>query len=164
MSIAASLMVSHPSLTGLSSGSGTSGSTGWHNSVRSRMYFKAANSDGEDALENGLRELIIRKTNYGPSGEAIRLYYDGGVFKPVSSPSSIESRRRAEGGTESMVLFYRLVSQTPENYTSKVFSTHPEGKDIWPKAGAMERLLNAVTIKIENVLSQKRLRNILVRT
>jgi len=74
-----------------------------------------------------------------------------------------------------MVLFYRLVSQgrifspsrnSPENYTSKVFSTHPEGRDIWPKAyeGAMERLLNAVTIKIENVGSQKRSRNILVRT
>ena len=40
------LMVSHPSLTGINSGSGTSGTTGWHNSVRSRLYFKAANDAG----------------------------------------------------------------------------------------------------------------------
>jgi hypothetical protein len=31
------VLLSHPSLTGINSGSGISGSTAWHNSVRSRM-------------------------------------------------------------------------------------------------------------------------------
>lgn len=35
------ILVSHPSLTGISSGSGQSGSTGWGNSVRSRLYLTA---------------------------------------------------------------------------------------------------------------------------
>src|SRR5260221_11911203 len=33
------LCLAHPSLSGMSSGTGTSGSTGWNNSVRSRLYF-----------------------------------------------------------------------------------------------------------------------------
>ena len=33
------MLLGHPSLTGLNSGSGTSGSTAWHNSVRSRLYM-----------------------------------------------------------------------------------------------------------------------------
>ena len=34
------LVLAHPSLTGLSSGSGTSGITAWSNSVRSRLYLE----------------------------------------------------------------------------------------------------------------------------
>jgi RecA-family ATPase len=171
------LMVSHPSLTGITSGSGTSGTTGWHNSVRSRLYFKTAKDAGDDdAPETGVRELIIKKNNYGPSGETIRLYYDGGVFKPVSSPSSIE-RAAAEQKVEQMfmTLFDRLVGQgrtlspsrnSPENYPPKVFAAHPDGQGIGIKAyeGAMVRLLNAGTIRIENVGSQNRPRQSLVRT
>lgn len=33
------VVLSHPSLTGLASGTGSAGSTGWGNSVRSRLYF-----------------------------------------------------------------------------------------------------------------------------
>ena len=115
-----------------------------------------------------MRELIIKKNNYGPSGETIRLYYEGGVFKPVSSPSSIE-RAAAEQKAEQMfmTLFDRLTGQgrtfspsrnSPENYPPKVFAAHPDGKGIGLKAyeGAMERLLNAGTIRIENVGSQNR--------
>jgi RecA-family ATPase len=32
------LLLAHPSLTGLNTGSGMSGSTGWNNAVRSRLY------------------------------------------------------------------------------------------------------------------------------
>jgi RecA-family ATPase len=39
------LLCSHPSLTGISTGSGLSGSTGWHNSVRARIFFKPATTD-----------------------------------------------------------------------------------------------------------------------
>ena len=36
----AMILLSHPSLVGISSGSGLSGSTAWNNSVRSRLYLK----------------------------------------------------------------------------------------------------------------------------
>jgi RecA-family ATPase len=39
------VLLSHPSLTGLNSGTGTSGSTAWSNSVRSRLYLQAAKDD-----------------------------------------------------------------------------------------------------------------------
>jgi RecA-family ATPase len=39
---AAVVVCSHPSLTGINSGSGLSGSTAWHNSVRARIYMKTA--------------------------------------------------------------------------------------------------------------------------
>ena len=67
--------------------------------------------------------MIIKKNNYGPNGETIRLYYEGGVFKPVSSPSSIE-KAAAEQKAEQvfMGLFDRLIGQ------GRAFSpsgTHP---------------------------------------
>ena len=63
------LLASHPSLSGITTDSGLSGSTGWHNSVRSRLYFKAAKAAEGDKANPDLRELEVRKNNYGPSGE-----------------------------------------------------------------------------------------------
>jgi RecA-family ATPase len=39
-------ILAHPSNAGMATGSGISGSTGWHNKVRSRLYMKAPH-DGE---------------------------------------------------------------------------------------------------------------------
>src|SRR5712664_3769784 len=39
------LLLSHPSLTGMSSGTGTSGSTAWNNSVRSRLYLEVTSPE-----------------------------------------------------------------------------------------------------------------------
>ena len=59
------LLLAHPSLTGMNTGTGTSGSTGWSNSVRSRMYFQTKKaSDGTEPDVN-LRTLQGMKTNYG---------------------------------------------------------------------------------------------------
>ncbi len=49
------VILAHPSLTGLGSGTGLSGSTAWNNSVRSRLYFSrernsaAGETDDPDA-------------------------------------------------------------------------------------------------------------------
>ena len=50
------LICAHPSLTGINSGTGLSGSTAWHNSVRARAYFTREKT--EDGADNGLRQLI----------------------------------------------------------------------------------------------------------
>jgi RecA-family ATPase len=43
------LASSHPSVAGIRSGSGLSGSTQWHNSVRARAFFKKPANDDDDA-------------------------------------------------------------------------------------------------------------------
>ncbi len=57
------LLLSHPSLTGLNSGTGTSGSTAWNNSVRSRLYLQATSPD--------TRTLKVVKANHGKVGDEI---------------------------------------------------------------------------------------------
>ena len=97
------LLASHPSLSGINTDSGLSGSTGWHNSVRSRLYFKAAKAADGEKPNPDLRELEVRKNNYGPSGEVIRMRWQNGVFVPVSAPSSLE-KMAAERDAEDVFL------------------------------------------------------------
>ena len=54
------LMLAHPSLTGLNSGTGTSGSTAWNNSVRSRLYLSRITDNGFEADPEGARGLQDR--------------------------------------------------------------------------------------------------------
>jgi RecA-family ATPase len=153
------LLASHPSLSGITTDSGLSGSTGWHNSVRSRLYFKAAKAD--DDKPNDLRELEVRKNNYGPSGEIVRMRWENGVFVPVSTPSSIE-RAAADRAAEDMFLqmFDRMTAQgqplshqssSPGNYAPRRFAKHRDANGIREPAfaDAMQRLLDAGTIRIE---------------
>jgi len=48
------LLLAHPSLTGMNSGTGTSGSTDWSNGVRSRLYFKPKDGDGNENIPRRL--------------------------------------------------------------------------------------------------------------
>ena len=72
------ILLAHPSLTGLASGSGTSGSTAWNNSVRARIYLDA------DDKDKNARVLKFMKSNYGAKGEPMRLIYRNGLFVPES--------------------------------------------------------------------------------
>jgi RecA-family ATPase len=71
------LLLMHPSKAGSAKdGDGSSGSTAWHNSVRSRLYMKR---DPED-LDR--REIKTMKANYGQAGGVSHLRYDKGMFIP----------------------------------------------------------------------------------
>ena len=64
----------HPSLTGLASGAGFSGSTAWHNTVRGRLYLtKPQTAEGEEEEQSDARVLKLMKSNYGRAGETIAL-------------------------------------------------------------------------------------------
>src|SRR5262249_28970258 len=84
------LLTSHPSLTGITSGTGLSGSTAWNASVRSRLYLKRATTDKNDEPDPNLRVLEVIKNNYGPAGETITLRWKDGLFLPVSAPGGLE--------------------------------------------------------------------------
>jgi RecA-family ATPase len=79
------LLLGHPSLTGISSGSGASGSTAWSNSVRSRLYLKRTDDEDEDA-----RVLETKKANYGRSGNVIGLNWFANRFVRKDMPTAGE--------------------------------------------------------------------------
>lgn len=74
------ILIEHPSLTGLTSRTGTSGSTGWNNSVRSRLYLGIISDNQGEEISQGLRVLRVTKANYGPTGQELRLRWSDGCF------------------------------------------------------------------------------------
>jgi hypothetical protein len=75
------IALGHPSLSGKTSGSGTSGSTAWSNAVRSRMYLRYPK--GVD--KGNIREIEGMKLNYGPKGALLKLRWEAGAFSLMAS-------------------------------------------------------------------------------
>jgi RecA-family ATPase len=160
------LLASHPSLQGISTDSGSSGSTGWSNSVRSRLYMKpatAGDADTDDKGDDGLRILEMKKTNYGRPIEAIRLRWQNGVYVPIGTPSTLDKLAADQKAEQAfLALLDRFTAQNQRvtheqaswsNYAPKRFAEHPDGKAIGERAlaMAMQRLLDARTICIETM-------------
>jgi RecA-family ATPase len=144
------VLLAHPSLTGINTGTGLSGSTGWHNSVRARMFFKAA-KDGDD---DTVRELEFMKNNYGPLADTVKLRYCNGVFVPVGSEAPLDKAHRERAAEEKFLdVFAKLVAQGRQAFSTKkkasdefapyLVANHPDGKQFsWHEyEQAMERLL-----------------------
>jgi RecA-family ATPase len=151
-------IASHPSLTGINTGTGLSGSTAWHNSVRSRMYFKAATTEAGEEPDPELRELQFLKNNYGPKAEKILLRWKSGAFVPANVMGSLD-KMAADQNTERVFLKLlgkfnnqnRDISPEPSKiYAPTLFATDPEASGIKVKAfeQAMSRLLDANKIHI----------------
>lgn len=152
------VLLSHPSLTGISSGSGLSGSTGWHNSVRARMYLTRPSDDNEDADED-LRELQFLKNNYGRRDRKLMLRWCNGLFLPAGSEATPQ-RQAADRKVDDMfmVLLAKLAGQgrhvsdkTSSTYAPAKFAEEPEAKGKISKrqfADAMVRLLSAGRVHV----------------
>jgi RecA-family ATPase len=143
------LLIAHPSLAGMASGSGTSGSTGWNNSVRSRLYLEPA-VDEDGKADPCLRKLTVMKNNYGPKGTSIAIKWERGRFVVVGGPGSFE---RMEADQKDDNLFLKLLKATRnqgrnvslwggQTHAPTVFATMPEaGGTKAPRfKAAMERL------------------------
>jgi RecA-family ATPase len=150
------ILASHPSLTGIASGSGLSGTTAWHNSVRARMYMKSAADDSDDDL----RLLQVKKNNYGKVSENIVLRWRDGVYVPEPREGTLE-QVAADAQVDNLFLdlLRRFASQkrnvSPSRsptYAPSVFADQKEAKQAKVKtkafAEAMERLLAAKKIEI----------------
>lgn len=168
------LVLAHPSLAGMASGSGSSGSTAWSNSVRSRLYLdRVKSSDGEEG-DPDTRALKTMKSNYGPVGGEIRLRWQAGAFKPVLSGDNsfvaIAADTKAERVFLSLVEAYadegRHVGATPAaNYAPTVFASDSRAEGV-KKSGfvnAMNKLFTAGKIRIEEFgRPSRRLKRIVV--
>ena len=155
------LLCSHPSLTGINTGTGLSGSTGWHNSVRARMVFRTATTDKGEEPDPELRELVFMKNNYGPIGARVLLRWKSGVFVPEPREGSLEkvaAERRAE---ELFLTLLNRFNGQGRNVSDKVgpsyapahFAEEPEAKAARigkpPLMAAMARLFGADKIHME---------------
>jgi RecA-family ATPase len=88
------VLASHPSLTGITSDSGISGTTQWHNAVRARFYMKGIKPEAGEQPDNDLREIVFKKNQYGPVSASIIVRYQNGIFLPVPGMASLEKVAR----------------------------------------------------------------------
>lgn len=129
------LLLSHPSLTGLNNGKGTSGSTAWNNSVRSRLYLYRINDNGYEADPNA-RVLRTMKANYGRTGGEINLNWTSGV---LVAKTQTPGQDQPTAGAKSERVFLKLldaltaqgryVSASPcPTYAPAQFARHSESE------------------------------------
>jgi RecA-family ATPase len=165
------VLISHPSLTGISSDSGLSGSTQWHNSVRARFYLKSYRSEEEGGPRSNLRVIEFRKNNYGPVTENIVLEYKNGLFLPVVGNSVEQAERNLRAEEVFLAVLQKLFGQNQElgpskhgNYAPTRIAEQPEaygfGKN--EMEAAQQRLLDAKRIHIVDIGKPSRPHKILV--
>jgi RecA-family ATPase len=157
------VLISHPSQSGISSGSGLSGSTAWHNSVRSRFYLKGVkpekgDDDDDEAPDNDLREIEFRKNNYGPISESITLRYQNGLFLPMTASTADQAVRELEAEQVFLAVLSRFTNQKQyvsankkaPNYAPAAIARHPDATGFRKTEleSAMQRLLDSYSIRI----------------
>jgi RecA-family ATPase len=152
-------VLSHPSLQGIASGSGISGSTAWHGAFRFRQYLKGIKPDSGEQPNDDLRELEFKKNQYGPTAETTVVRYQRGLFLPVPGVGSLEKAAQDQEDDE---LFLTLLDQfdqqgrkvsdgrTSPNYAPTVFNQdqRARGTSKVRLASAMERLFAAKKIHV----------------
>jgi RecA-family ATPase len=166
------VLIAHPSLTGINSGSGLSGSTQWHNAVRARSYLQHLKPAKDELPDPDLRLFEFKKNNYGPISESIYLRYQNGLFLPAGGVHGLDARGRTALADE---VFLRLLARFNQqgqivgpnrspNYAPARFAAHPDAQDLSSGdfAKAMQRLLDAGKIRVEEERRDRKSRSRLV--
>src|SRR5262249_18037387 len=145
------ILLSHPSLTGINSGTGLSGSTAWHNSVRARMYLTSPKPESGEQPDSDLRELTFKKNNYGPISDSLILRYRDGLFLPDRGKPSLEAAA-AQHTADNLFLTLlkkwaeqgRNLNHKPQsqNYAPRALAAEPEAKKLLRPKLALEQAMN----------------------
>lgn len=93
------ILLGHPSKSGEQTGDGTSGSTAWHATVRSRLYLEEAGK-----ASSGYRKLSSMKANYGPAGDSWLMQWRRGVLEVVSSSEAMKGVPETASALHGVVL------------------------------------------------------------
>jgi RecA-family ATPase len=154
------LLLAHPSVAGMTKGTGSSGSTGWNNSVRSRLYFDRIRADDNSEPDPDARVLRLMKSNYGRVGGEIVLHWRRGVFAPEQVTAgglmaAHDAQTRTDEAFLKLLMLYEAegrgaVSPNPgSNYAPKIFADHALAQGFKARAlkSAMDRLLAAKRIE-----------------
>jgi RecA-family ATPase len=161
-------VLSHPSLAGMASGSGISGSTAWHGAFRFRQYLTSAKPPDGEQPERDLRELQFKKNQYGPLGENIVVRYRSGLFLPEVGISGLDKIAHETRANEIFLNLLRRfttegrnVSHNPasKTFAPKEFAAETEAKKAHLRKvdfeGAMRRLFEAGKIRIEDLADRQ---------
>jgi RecA-family ATPase len=159
------IMIAHPSLSGVNSGTGLSGSTDWHNGPRGRLYFQRPKNDDDGTSDRDARTLTVMKAQYSDAeGTVFRLRRRDGVFVYEGKNGGAAAYDRAAASAKAETVFLALLSAFDEqgrnvspnlsaNYAPAVFERDPDADGVSKAAfaRAMSKLLKANRIHIETV-------------
>jgi RecA-family ATPase len=150
------LLLDHPSLSGMTNGTGRAGNMDWQNAVRALLYLRTA--ENEQGATAG-RELEVMKSNYGPRGEKQKLRWEDGCYVlegTAAAPAQAAAYSAADQTyldcLDVMTAQGRHVCYgTGRNYAPKAFAEIPQANGMTRRAfeQAQERLFAAGLI--ENV-------------
>jgi len=124
---AALLGLYHPSLSGMATGTGTSGSTAWEGSFRSRLYLDRPDSDTDT------RTLKRMKANYAGLGEHKLVWVDG-YLVPESDLSRTPEEKNEEYWRTGFLTCLQHCNQNNMDVSPSPNSPHYHGKlfpDLW---------------------------------
>lgn len=139
------LLCAHPSAAGIRDGSGSGGSTGWSNAVRSRLYLYQEEDTGRTVLAR-------KKSNYAKKNETIDLMWHEGAFIPYQNGAELPTMERAVDQDFLLLLGQCDAQQlkvshyrTSRSYAPRVFVRMGKARNLkWTQPQyeqAMERLL-----------------------
>lgn len=170
------LILQHPSQSGLATGTGTSGSTGWSNGVRTRLFLeRRVIREGGAQIEEDrdVRILSMKKANRSPLGDQIVIKWVRGRFEREEQ-SNLNVRDAAQLAERTfMDLLAIFIAQgrnvsahKSSTYAPAIFQRHPKSNGVTGAAfaRAMETLLDDGVIAIEEIgpPSKRRQRLIIV--
>jgi RecA-family ATPase len=167
------LLLDHPSLSGMTNGTGRGGNMDWRNAVRSALYLHSPDDKAE--ADRGIRILETVKGNYAPpGGNPNRLQWVDGGLALEATPSSMHRLAKDADCEETFLRLLdertgqgRDLSDKPSRtYAPKIFA-ELEGNGGFAKeafARAMERLFHARKISLEQVGPPSDRRSRIIRT
>lgn len=153
------ILLAHPSLSGISSGSGLSGSTAWNNSVRSRLYLKTEKKkdkdeeDENDVEQQGARILEFMKSNYSALAAPVKLVWREGLLVPEQTLASLPPIDRAALEQRARDVFLALLTrynrqdrvisykERANNFAPNEFANQPEAKALHNSTAQRKKLL-----------------------
>jgi RecA-family ATPase len=130
------LLLAHPSVDGMRSGRGSSGTTGWNNSLRWRGYLDKILADDGTEPDRTKRVLKFMKSNYTAQGDEINLRWIEGCYRVEGGTGSggdpLVAQVKADKVFLELLDAYtaegRVVSASPNagNYAPTVFASDSE--------------------------------------
>jgi RecA-family ATPase len=145
-------VLSHPSLSGIASGSGISGSTAWHGAFRFRQYLTSVKAEAGEQPDSGLRQLEFKKNQYGPLGETIVLQYQKGLFLPLPGVTSLDKAAQEARADDVFIALLQRFARENRNvgvtkgttYAPALFAREEEAK----KAGVRSKDFDAAMLRL----------------
>lgn len=153
------ILLAHPSVAGMNSGTDTSGSTGWSNSVRSRLSLSrrfAKYDDKQVEIDADVRVLSNKKANRSRSGTEMTLRWVEGRFQVEHGADQDEAAKMDELAFLTILDEFERSGRPlgavlrSSSYAPRMMMTHDQGAKIGQARleSAMTRLFGQSVIEI----------------